>query len=146
MKTRILAGLIMAPFLALLYFGGYVLMAGCIFVGAVGLYEFYKGFHSLDIHPSYPIGIGSLVLLYLLNILLWRQGALGWQQGVYYYTFWLFATVVASLLYLFAIEHRKLEDAMATITGIVYVVFFSFHVMLVDESAVSILEIGRAHV
>lgn len=139
MKTRILAGLIMAPFLALLYFGGYVLMAGCVFVGAVGLYEFYKGFHSLDIHPSYPIGIFSLALLYLLNIILWRQGAMGWQQGMYYYTFWLFASVVASLLYLFAIEKRKLEDAMATITGIVYVVFFSFHVMLVDESAASIL-------
>ena len=35
-----------------------------------------------------------------------------------------FAVVVASLLYLFDIEHRKLEDAMATITGIFYVVFF----------------------
>ena len=139
MKTRILAGLIMAPFLALLYFGGYVLMAGCVFVGAVGLYEFYKGFHSLDIHPSYPIGIFSLALLYLLNIILWRQGAMGWQQGAYYYTFWLFASVAASVLYLFAIEKRKLEDAMATITGIVYVVFFSFHVMLVDESVASIL-------
>ncbi|MCR5134422.1 MAG: phosphatidate cytidylyltransferase [Clostridiales bacterium] len=139
MKTRILSGLIMAPFLALLYFGGYVLMAGCIFVGAVGLYEFYKGFHSLDVHPSYPIGLGSLALLYLINIILWHRGALGWQQGTYYYTCWLFLTVVASMLYLFAIEHRKLEDAMATITGIVYVVFFSFHMMLVDQSNLPIL-------
>ena len=130
MKTRILAGLIMAPFLLLLYFGGYVLMAGCIFVGAAGLYEFYKGFRSLDIQPSYPIGIGSLVLLYLLQIVLMNSGETGTQQGMYYYTFWLFLSVAVSLLSLFAIEKRILADAMATITGIVYVVFFSFHVRL----------------
>ena len=47
---------------------------------------------------------------------------------------WFFGTVLVSLLYLFNIEHRKLEDAMATITGIFYVVFFSFHVTLVDQA------------
>lgn len=139
MKTRILAGLVMAPFLLLLYFGGYVLMAGCVFVGAVGLYEFYNGFRKMGIRPSYPIGLSSLIILYLVNVLLWNRGALGWQQGMYYYTFWLFVSTAACVLYLFAIERRKLEDAMATITGIVYVVFFSFHVMLVDQSSAPIL-------
>ena len=47
---------------------------------------------------------------------------------------WFFGVVLASLLYLFKIEERKLEDAMATITGIFYVVFFSFHVTLVDRT------------
>jgi phosphatidate cytidylyltransferase len=47
---------------------------------------------------------------------------------------WFFAVVLISLLYLFNIEHRKLEDAMATITGIFYVIFFSFHVTLVDQT------------
>ncbi len=47
---------------------------------------------------------------------------------------WFFLTILASLLYLFDIENRKLEDALATITGIFYVVFFSFHMVLVDQS------------
>ena len=47
---------------------------------------------------------------------------------------WFFGVVLVSMLYLFNIEHRKLEDAMATITGIFYVVFFSFHVTLVDQA------------
>ena len=132
MKTRILSGLVLAPFLALLYFGGYVLMAGVIFVGALGLYEFYRGFHALDIKPSYPIGVGAIVLLYAINIYV--------TTGPFvYYMVWFFLVVVASLLYLFAIEKRKLEDAMATITGIFYVVFFSFHVSLVDQTIEGIL-------
>ena len=44
------------------------------------------------------------------------------------------AVVVASLLYLFKIEERQLADATATITGIFYVVFFSYHVVLVDQT------------
>ena len=40
---------------------------------------------------------------------------------------WLFATVIACLLYLFKINKRKLEDGMSTITGIVYVGFFFYH-------------------
>ena len=32
MKTRIVSGLILVPFAALLYFGGWPLMAGCLFV------------------------------------------------------------------------------------------------------------------
>ena len=47
---------------------------------------------------------------------------------------WFFGVVLVSLLYLFNIEHRKLSDAMATITGIFYVVFFSFHVTLVEQT------------
>lgn len=143
MKTRILSGLILAPFLVLLYFGGYVLMAGCLFVGIVGLYEFFKGFRAMDIHPSFEIGVGATVFLYLLNHLL--DGTLvmtdegqGAFTGYSYYTFWLFCVVVAAFLYLLIKEWRggegRVEDAMATITGIVYVVFFSFHVMLVDQS------------
>ena len=56
---------------------------------------------------------------------------------------WSFAVVVASLLYLFDIEHRKLEDAMATITGIFYVVFFSFHVTLVEQTQYCLLYTSR---
>ena len=133
MKTRIVSGLILVPFAALLYFGGYPLMAGCLFVGLVGLHEFYNGFHEMDVHPSYGIGVVSTAVLYL-GFLFMKNTELFLTKEASFVCFWIFLTTVMSLLYLFAIEKRKLEDAMATLTGIFYVVFFSFHVMLVDQS------------
>lgn len=125
MKTRVLSGLIMVPLLAILYFGGYILFAACILIGIMGVREFYKGFEAMDIRPNFIIACISAAGLYAINI---AGGRYEW------YMLWLFASVLLSLLYLFNIEHRKLEDAMATITGIFYVVFFSFHVTLVDQT------------
>ena len=76
--------------------------------------------------PSFTIAVAAAVVLYAVE--LFGDGRVEW------YMLWSFAVVVASLLYLFDIEHRKLEDAMATITGIFYVVFFSFHVTLVEQT------------
>ncbi len=133
MKTRILSACILVPFLALLYFGGYVLMAGCIFVGVVGLHEFYKGFRAMDIHPSYPLGVISLALLYGIYIGM-KEGLVAQEKEASIYLLWLFITVLMALLSLFKMEKRKPQDALATITGVVYVVFFSFHVLLVQQS------------
>lgn len=125
MKTRVLSGLIMAPLLIILYFGGYILFAACLLIGIMGVKEFYNGFHAMDIKPNFGIAVVMAVALYALNLF-----------DVQYegYMLWFFVSVLVSLLYLFNIENRKLEDAMATITGIVYVVFFSFHVTLVDQT------------
>ena len=125
MKTRVLSGLIMLPLLLILYFGGYVLFAACLLIGIMGVREFYNGFREMDVKPSFGIAVVMAVALYAMNFI-----------GVKYewYMLWFFAVVLVSLLYLFNIEHRKLEDAMATITGIFYVVFFSFHVTLVDQT------------
>ncbi len=123
MKTRVLSALIMLPLLVFLYWGGYWLVAVCFAIGVLGVREFYKGFERLDIKPSYVVGVISAIGLYGVFLL---DGQLEW------YLFWGFLSVLGSLLYLFDIEHRKLEDAMATITGIFYVIFFSFHVILVD--------------
>ena len=125
MKTRVLSGLIMLPLLLILYFGGYVLFAACLLIGIMGVREFYNGFRQMDVKPSFGIAVVMAVALYVLNFI-----------GVRYegYMLWFFVTVLVSLLYLFNIENRKLEDAMSTITGIFYVVFFSFHVTLVDQA------------
>lgn len=125
MKTRIISGCIMVPLLIFVYLGGYWLMAFAFLIGVMGVYEFFKGFHAMDVKPCYPIAVCSAVMLYCVNIF---SGAEKW------YMFWFFLTILASLLYLFDIENRKLEDALATITGIFYVVFFSFHMVLVDQS------------
>lgn len=123
MKTRIISGLAMMPLLFIIYLGGYYLMAAGLVVALVGLYEFYRGFYSVNIRPSYAIGALSCLGLYAIAL---------FRADHSFYMIWLFASVLACLLYLFDIENRKLEDGMATITGIVYVLFFSFHIVLID--------------
>ena len=120
----------MAPLLIILYFGGYVLFAACFLIGIMAVREFYNGFHVMDIKPNYGIAVAAAVALYAIDI---------FTDDPQWYMLWFFGAVLASLLYLFNIEHRKLEDAMATITGIVYVVFFSFHVTLVEQTEYGIL-------
>ena len=109
MKTRVISGLVMIPLLAILYFGGYVLTAACFLIGIMGVREFYNGFHAMGIKPNYGIAVVAAIGLYAINL-----------AGIKaeWYMLWMFGVMLISLLYLFNIEHRKLEDAMATITGI----------------------------
>ncbi len=126
MKTRVLSGLIMLPLLVILYLGGYVLFAACLLIGIMGVREFYNGFRAMDVKPNFGIAVVAAVALYAAELF-------GGDRKEWY-MLWFFGVVLISLLYLFNIEHRKLEDAMATITGIFYVVFFSFHVTLVEQT------------
>lgn len=125
MKTRVLSGLIMVPLLLVLYFGGYVLLAACFVIGVMGVREFYKGFEAMGIRPCYNAAYVAALGLYAINMFTDKPQ---WQM------LWFFAVVLMGLLYLFKIQDRKLEDGLATITGIFYVVFFSYHVTLVDQT------------
>lgn len=125
MKTRILSGLIMVPLLAVLYFGGYVLLAACFIIGAMAVREFYQGFEAMGIRPCYNAAYLAILGLYAINM---------FTKDYHWYMAWFFGCVLISLLYLFRIEKRKLEDSLATITGIFYVVFFSYHVVLVEQT------------
>ena len=137
MKTRVISGLIMAPLLLIVVLGGYPLMAAAVLIGIVGLKEFYHGFHAMDVKPCYPIGVIAVIGLYLINIL---TGTAGIHEGNFkWHVLWFFGVILASMLYLFKIDERKLEDGMATMTGILYVVFFSYHVVLIDQSDYALL-------
>lgn len=132
MKTRVISGLVMLPLLVVVYIGGYLLIAACFLVGLLGIREFYKGFESLKVYPSYTVGYVMLTALYAFHLMSGFGGPLfGGRQT--YYMLWFFLSILLSLLYLFKIEERSLSDGMATITGIFYVVFFSYHVVLIDE-------------
>lgn len=128
MKTRIISGAIIAIVtVVLLVLNGWFLFVACLLLSLIGMHELFKGFNAMNVKPCYPIGVCSVVFLYAI-------AALGpYGLGVYedntsnWIMLWLFATVIACLLYLFKINKRKLEDGMATITGIVYVGFFFYH-------------------
>ena len=138
MKTRILAALAMAPLLVIIYFGGWVLWACNLILGVMACYEFFKAFHEKDIRPSFPIAVGGSVLLYAINLIA-CGGKLGNEIDYKWFMLWFFLCVIASLLYLFKIDERKIEDGVVTITGLFYVIFFSFHMTLIDQSSYSIL-------
>lgn len=127
MKTRILSGIIMLPLLAFVFVGGKLLLAGCFLLSILALREFYNGFSGLSITPSVPIGMAMAFLLYTGNLL-------GMSQETHWVLFWFFLSVLLSLLYLFKIEERKPEDMLATIGGLFYVVFFSYHIILTEQT------------
>jgi len=110
MKTRVLSGLIMLPLLAVVYFGDTVLLAACFLIAFAGIREFYGGFEKTGVKPCYPIGYASAAALYLAGFFRVDSG---------YYMLWFSGVVLASLLY--------------------YIVFFSFHAVLIDQSEYSVL-------
>lgn len=127
MKTRILSAVIMLPLLILVFVGGKLLLLACFVIGTMGVREFYRGFEQLNIKPSQAVANFSIPFLYAINL---------FGSGEYqYYMLWFFSVILISFLYLFNFEKRELADAMATLTGIFYVVFFSFHVALVEQAA-----------
>jgi len=128
MKERVLSGLLMLPLLMIVVLGGNVLLIGCGVIGIWGVREFFDGFRKMGINPSRPIAYVSGLALLAINL------AINWfELSEKWYMFWFSGVVIACLLYLFSVEKRKLEDGAATMTGIFYVVFFSFHVALTEQ-------------
>lgn len=133
MKQRIISGLIMVPLLLVVVLGGLWLRAAVFLIAMVGIAEFFRGFQAMGIRPSYPAAAASMVLLYVIDLLSSFTQLIPVGMKPYLYVLWLFISIVLCMLYLFRIDERTLEDGMATITGIVYIGFFSYHAVLVDE-------------
>lgn len=131
MKTRIISACVMLPLLALVYLGGWFIWGAALAVAVIGIREFYKGFEASGTKPSYPIAYASIALLYGANALL--------PGDMRITMIWLVLTVAASMVYGFNVEERKLEDMTSTLFGILYVVFFSYHIVLIDQSQHRIL-------
>ncbi len=135
MKTRIISAIIMLPLLLFVYLGGLWLKFAVVCVSVIGLDEFYKGFRAEGVKPSFPIGIGSVCLLYIFHTIIINNEAAGTAgpDAAVIYMLWLFIVVLASMIYGFRVEERKTEDMAATALGIVYVVFFFHFAVLIDE-------------
>ena len=129
MKTRVLSGLAMVPLLLVFYFGGYWLMALALIISVIGLKEFYNGFENMDVHPNIKVGYGAIAVLYIMNAYMYYMG----DFNNIFLLAWLVLVIMAGSLYMFDIKKVRPVDAMATSQGLIYVVFFAFHVVLVDQ-------------
>lgn len=125
MKTRILSAVLLLPLLAVLYFGGMALWIACLLIALLGVREFYQGYEKIGIKPTHWVGFLSAVSLYGIGL---THGDLSLGMP------WLVGIVTISLLTLFSMERRQLQDAMATVLGAVYVVLFSYHMVLIDHT------------
>ncbi|MDR2088366.1 MAG: phosphatidate cytidylyltransferase [Clostridiales Family XIII bacterium] len=132
MKQRIISSLIMLPLLAVVFVGGRPLLAACFLIGVLGMREFFRAFARAaarakdgGARPSHAIAYAAAVGLYCIELFAPQRDALR--------MLWLFLTAALSFLHLFGPGKRRLADGMATLTGIVYICFFSYHVALVEQ-------------
>ncbi|MBQ0005606.1 MAG: phosphatidate cytidylyltransferase [Clostridiales bacterium] len=124
MKTRVIAGLCMAPLLAIIYFGGIPLAIAAALIAYLGVTEFFNGWEAIDVKPSKYIAYAMITLLYAGHFIL------GPDQT--FILAWLFISITAAMIYGWDMNKRGPYDAMATVLGLVYVVFFSYHIVLLD--------------
>ena len=131
MKTRVISAFIMLPLLGILYVGGLPLLWGCFLVGLWGMREFYQAFQQANIKSFPVVGYISLLLLYALQLFEIASKGLG---------LWLFITVLLCLGTLFyRFEEAQLLGPLVTLAGVLYVGFFSFHIVLIDQSPLPLL-------
>ena len=122
MKTRIISGLVMLPLAAVLYLRGIWLAVVVAIVAFMAAYEFIRAFEKIG-YKGYPEVVGILIPAVLFAPLDSRVTM-----------FLMFLTVLTLLLRLFRVNKAKLEDSMVTLLAAFYIVFFAYHVVLVDVS------------
>ena len=131
MKTRIISACVMLPLLAVVYLGGYWLMAAAILVAVLGVRELYHGFETMGVKPCRPIAYVAIAVLYIFHIF--------WPENQTMVMLWMVGCTMACLIYGFKVNERKTEDITSTLFGLLYVVFFSYHIVLIDQSEHRIL-------
>jgi phosphatidate cytidylyltransferase len=138
MKTRVISGLVMAPLLIIVYFGGIVLYAACCVIGFFAIREFFAVFESESAEPS---SAGATVrplrpvhwIAYLSIALLYAVLPAANATSLPFSILLVLWAVLITMLSLGALLSEKyaLEDSLVTAIGIFYVVFLSFHVAMI---------------
>jgi phosphatidate cytidylyltransferase len=122
----------MAPLLVIVFLGGYFLIAGTVVLTILALREFSSAFGEKK--PAMWVLWASVAVLY--------GGYLIPKIHSYILLPWIFVSLLMCFVAMFAMEKRDFFQGMATITGVFYVIFLSFHIVLVDESFTKPLELG----
>ena len=140
MKERTKSALILAPFLVIVFLGGYFLIAGVILLTIIALREFSVAFGEK--RPAAWVFWTSLGVLYagFMVLLIWHSSIEHIPATVWFIRLpflhlipgWVVLSVVLCLLSMFSMEKRDLIHGAASFIGIFYIIFFTFHLVLVD--------------
>ena len=120
----------MLPLVIVLYLGGWWLWAAALIVSLIAIHEFCKGWENMGVHPSAPICYAATLLLfgtYPFTISTDMP-----RQTMMFMGMWLFISVAAGMIYGWKINERGPYDSVATITTIVYIPFFVYHLVMID--------------
>lgn len=131
MKKRVISTLAMTPLLLLVYMGGMALWSLALIISIIGIYEFCKGWNKIGVHPSKLICYVMTILLFLTCILHYSTENPEIDTNTVI-NVWLFMSVAISLIYGWRVNERGPYDSIATITALVYIPFFTYHLMLID--------------
>ena len=146
MKTRIISGLIMAPLLVILYFGGVWLWIAALLISLMGIHEFCSGWENLNVQPSKPVCYVMTVLLFATVFLSGgfthgigsgakaasQTAVPGFYTNMMLICIWVFLAAAAGMIYGWKINERGAYDALATVTAMVYIPLFTYHMILID--------------
>ncbi len=146
MKIRIISGFIMAPLLVVLYLGGWWLWAAALIISVMGIHEFCNGWENLGVHPSKTICYVMTAILYSCVFITgaFSQNAASissvppFFNNMMLITIWLFIAVAAGMIYGWKINERGPYDAIATVATMVYIPFFTYHMVLIDMTEYSL--------
>ena len=130
MKTRVIAGICMAPLLLVLYVGSYPLIAITACIAFIGIKEFYNGFEALGVKPGKTLAYVLISILYIGHICFVLTNNEDFLN--YWAIIWLIVAFATSLMYGWKINERGPYDAVCTTIGLCYVVFFSYFIVLID--------------
>jgi phosphatidate cytidylyltransferase len=106
----------------------------------MGAHEFCNGWENLDVHPSKPI---CYVMTAILFSCVFITGAFSknassissvppFLNNMMLICIWLFIAVAAGMIYGWKINERGPYDAIATVGAMVYIPFFTYHMVLID--------------
>lgn len=126
MKTRIISGIVMVPLALVLYFGGIPLIIAALIIAFVGTDEFYKGWKALGVEPCRNLAFCMTALLYI--------GHFVFGPSMTFIMAWTILSIILSMVYGWDIVKRGPYDAIATMCGILYIVLFSYHIVLIDTT------------
>lgn len=122
----------MAPLLVVLYFGGAALWAAALFIALAGIHEFCNGWKNTGVRPSATICYVMTAALFLNAIPAGESAVPEFYSNMMRITVWLFLAVAVSLIYGWRITERGPYDSAATVTALVYIPFFAYHMVLID--------------
>ncbi len=136
----------MAPLLIVLYLGGWFLWAAALIIAVMGIHEFCNGWENLGVHPSKPV---CYVMTGLLFSGVFITGAFSanaasissvpaYFNNMMLMTTWLFLAAAAGMIYGWKINERGPYDAIATVAAMVYIPFFTYHMVLIDMTEYSL--------
>jgi len=150
MRERTKSALIMAPLLIIVFLGGYFLVAGVIVLTIMALREFSAAFGEK--RPAMWVFWASLGVLYgvflFIAISLSKFDSsnaivsFSHQYYMFVLPIWVFVSATLCLLSMFAMDKRDLIHGMAAFVGVFYIIFFAFHLVLVDFGPLNPISIG----